>query len=179
MHWPGPYLTKEKVRGKWQQAKKPFHGEKWKLPQVVHDYFAEAAGRRTYAGRNIALDVTRLRHCFGDLPCFDNIRTLDIKRLRITTQYQDSPSGDSLGQWLQRVTGLKLADKGNKSVRQKGWNSLDPLPEKQKHYACLDGIASYVLGMEYFTPGRYQKCHHYHMELASRNKYDKVRVRLG
>ena len=56
----------------------------------------------------------------------------------------------------------------------KGWNSLKKLPEKQKEYVALDGIASYVLGCECLSPGKYQDCRRYQINQQARE--DRARV---
>ena len=119
MHWPGPYLTKIKENGKWVKAKKVIHGEKWVLPSALYDFF-KAASDITFTGRKVNSDFTRLRNVFGDLDCFKKGKVMDVNTLRSTKQYRSASSKDGLGDWLHRVTGMKLADKGNKSVRTKG-----------------------------------------------------------
>ena len=153
MQWPGPYLTKvhNKRTGRWNKAKptEHFHGHKWTMPEGLQEYFLSGRDeKRTYAGRAVKGDFTRLRNVFGDIDCLQNLSCFDINKLRGTDKYASATRDDSLSAWMERVTGLRLPDKGS-SMRTKGWNSLERLPKNQIMYAAMDGIASFTTAREY------------------------------
>ena len=75
------------------------------------------------------------------------VRLIDIQDLRKERLYRKATKGNSLTDWLKRVTGLALMDKGNKKLRLRGWNTMDPLDGEKKTYAAYDGMASWILGM--------------------------------
>ena len=145
MHWPGPFLGRQEDppgSGKWVAANKPFHGVKWKLPKALLKLLEVA----TFTGRNIKADITRLTRVFGMEEMFVNIRYFDVDRLKHVKTYKGRSKANGLSDWLKRETGYVLADKGNKNLRTKGWNTTDVLSDVQKKYATLDGVASYLLG---------------------------------
>lgn len=142
MHWPGPFLPKVETAGKWVAAKTPQHGPKWALPVALVKLLQCA----TFAGRQIQGDITRLKRVFGMDDLFKQVRYFDIDRLKLVKEYPSKSKASGLSDYLLRETGYVLPDKGNKTLRTKGWNTSEVLTEKQKGYATLDGIASYLLG---------------------------------
>ena len=135
---------KQNDKGKWVASSKPFHGAKWILPITLVKFFNR--NNVTLTGRNIQGDITRLQHVFGP-DAFRAVGCVDIQELRQLKQYSKASKPNGLGDWLQRVTGFTLADKGNKALRTKHWATQEVLSKKQQNYATLDGIASYVLGL--------------------------------
>ena len=92
----------------------------------VEKLFFEESNNRTFAGRSIKTDITRLLRVFGEIDCLSNLKIMDINVLRKSRKYRKATREDGLSDWLHRVTGLKLADKGNRSVRSKGRSLVLP-----------------------------------------------------
>ena len=93
------------------------------MPLALEKFF-EYSSNKLFTGRAIQGDITRLRRVFGEVDCLKELQLLDINTLRKTAKYKNAGREDSLSDWLYRVTGLRLADKGNRSVRTKGTSVL-------------------------------------------------------